>query len=302
MVLSAKRTQNQLNDRLDPPDYTMNNDQLKLVNEIQDLGISVDKKLNWISHINAIVRKAHSRSWLCMRALGFHAFQRAKRTCYMTMVRPILEYGSPVWSPTYKYLIVSIESIQRRITNYILNNPKRPNPLHINYKERLINLNLLPLSYRREMIDIQTFLKTWNNENKLGLNNILNFTQPNIGCVTRAMAGGLTLKYTRTRLISTAHFYPYRLTLIWNKLPYDIRLKLRHLIDPQKIKRILKPHYFNRLNNHFDPDNTCTWVTHCDCYRCSPMWSSFHNHFLYLSWIICVVVNHDAFPSLVFSI
>ena len=271
MVLSAVRSHNKINDDLNLPHYTMNNKRLVLTTEIQDLGIKIDSKLTWANHINAMVRKAHSRSWLCMRALGFHAFQKAKRTCYMTMVRSILEYGAPIWSPTFKYLIVAIENIQRRATNYILKNPKRPNPLHSDYKKRLIELNLLPLTYRREIIDIQTFLKTWNNTNKLGLNNILDFTKPNQGPVTRAMAGGLTLRCKQTRLISTAHFYPYRLTLIWNKLPYDTRLKLRYLTDPQKIKRIIKPHYINRLKEHFDPENTCTWVTHCDCYRCRPM-------------------------------
>ena len=172
---------------------------LDSIDEMQDLGITVDNRLTWAQLIYKTVRKAHARSWLCMRALGFHAYIKAKKACYIAMVRSIIEYASPVWSPTYKYLIIATERIQRRATNYILKNAKRPNPLHINYKERLLQLKLLPLTYRREIIDLQTFLKIWNSNNKLGLDKILTFSQPNLGPDTRVMATGLTIKYNKTR-------------------------------------------------------------------------------------------------------
>ena len=114
------------------------------------------------------------------------------------MARSILEYGSPIWSPTYKYLIQALESVQRCATIYILNNPKRPSPYHLDYKLRLIRLHLLPLTYRREIIDITMFLKIWNSPNKFGLDNVLQFSAPAHGPVTRAMATGLTIKYTKT--------------------------------------------------------------------------------------------------------
>ena len=206
-----------------------------------------------------------------MRAIGFHAPRRAKLTSYLAMVRSILEYGSTIWSPSFKYLKVSIESIQRRATNYILNNPKRPNPMHINYKERLLRLKLLPLTYRREILDIQLFLKVWNSPNKMALDQYIHFTDLTQGGVTRATVGGLTLTYKRTKLITTAHFYPYRLSSLWNKLPLLLRLKLRFMDDAFKIKKVLVPHYMNMLSDSFDPQDTCTWVTHCFCTRCRPM-------------------------------
>ena len=239
--------------------------------DVQDLGITVDDTLTWRLHINKMVKKAHSRAWLCMRALGFHAYIKAKRTCFITMVRSILEYCSVIWSTSFKYLIIAIENIQRRATNYILSNPKMPSPLHINYKERLLTLNLLPLTYRRELIDLQHFLKTWNSPDKLGLDKVLQFSQPNQGRVTRAMAAGLTLNFTKTRLLSTSHFYPYRLSQTWNKLPLELRGKMRHMTDTSKIKRLLTPYYFVKLADTFDPNDTCTWVTHCDCPKCRPV-------------------------------
>ena len=180
MVLSIKRPQTV--DNFELADYFMNGTKLEVETNIKDLGVTVDNNFSWTTHINSMVRKAHARSWLCMRAIGFHAPRKVKITSYIAMVRSILEYGSP----SYKYLIICIEAIQRRATNYILNNPKRPNPMHINYKERLLRLNLLPLTYRREILDIQLFLKIWNSTNKFGLDQYIYFTEPTQGRVTRA--------------------------------------------------------------------------------------------------------------------
>ena len=119
------------------------------------------------------------------------------------------------------FAILTIERIQRRATNYILNNPKRPDPRHVDYKDRLLELNLLPLTYRRKIHDIQTFLQIWNGQNKLGLDKILRFLEPSQGIATRAMAAGLTLHYVKTRFIATAHFYPYRQSdSVWFGITY----------------------------------------------------------------------------------
>ena len=150
MTLSIERPYS--TDLLDPPNYTMDNKPLETTTDIRDLGLIVDDTLSWKTHIDTMVCKAHGRAWLCMRALGFQAELKPKKMCYITMMRSILEYGSSIWSTTFKYLIINIERIQWRATNYILKNPKRPNPLHIDYKERLQTLNLLPLSYRREIL------------------------------------------------------------------------------------------------------------------------------------------------------
>ena len=76
MVLSAKRSP--LPDNFTPPIYKMNNNNLELTTDTQDLGVTIDSTLTWNKHIYKIVQKAHARTWLCMRALCFHAYQKAK--------------------------------------------------------------------------------------------------------------------------------------------------------------------------------------------------------------------------------
>ena len=73
---------------------------------------------------------------------------------YKALIRPIAEYSSPVWSPFYKSHIELIERIQRNFTRYAMHYPP------LNYKDRCVNMNILPLSFRREMADIKLFFKS----------------------------------------------------------------------------------------------------------------------------------------------
>jgi len=56
---------------------------------------------------------------------------------YITYVRPILEYCSPVWSPRLKYLINKTESVQNFFTKRL------PGLWDISYPKRLQLLNLV---------------------------------------------------------------------------------------------------------------------------------------------------------------
>ena len=100
--------------------YYLSNARLKCVDSYKDLGVIMSGDLSWSNHVNASVNKAN-------KVLGF----RLKRTVgsknreifsvlNRSLVRPLLEYASPVWSP---YLVkdkLAIESIQRRASRIAL--------------------------------------------------------------------------------------------------------------------------------------------------------------------------------------
>jgi len=67
---------------------------------------------------------------------------------FATYVRPLLEYNSPVWSPTYVYLKDKLESVQRRFTK-CLNGFD-----HISYAARLDHLKSETLELRRLKSDL----------------------------------------------------------------------------------------------------------------------------------------------------
>ncbi len=64
-----------------------------------------------------------------------------------------MSYCSQLWRPLLIKDIKKLESVQRRATKFIIGNEISG----LNYRERLIHLNLLPLMYYYELSDI-TFL------------------------------------------------------------------------------------------------------------------------------------------------
>ena len=75
-----------------------------------DLGVIIDNKLSFNCHISAIAHKAHVRASLILRS--FVTRDPAVLTkAYVTYVRPILEYCTPIWSPHTVSNINKIEAL-----------------------------------------------------------------------------------------------------------------------------------------------------------------------------------------------
>ena len=71
---------------------------------------------------------------------------------HKSLVRPHLEYATPVWSPFYKKDKIIIQNVQIRATKLVTLCK------HLPYPERLRKLGLPTLEYRRERADmIQTY-------------------------------------------------------------------------------------------------------------------------------------------------
>ena len=82
--------------------------------------------------------------------------QKTMLVLYKSLVRPQPEYASQVWSPyTKKKKIKALERVQRRATKFILK-------CDLTYPERLAKLGLLPLEFRREVLDLCFFFKCLN--------------------------------------------------------------------------------------------------------------------------------------------
>jgi len=64
---------------------------------------------------------------------------------WSVLVRPHVEYANSIWSPYKKGDTEAIEKIQKRATKLVISLKKLP------YKERLLQLNLHTLKYRREI-------------------------------------------------------------------------------------------------------------------------------------------------------
>ena len=78
--------------------YTLYGNQLSLVNEARDLGVLIDAQLSLKPHINVIVAKAHMRAGQILRCFRSRDTETLIRA-FITYVRQLLEYCTPIWSP-----------------------------------------------------------------------------------------------------------------------------------------------------------------------------------------------------------
>ena len=105
------------------PRYTMldstdNYVALSVVDEEKDIGVTFESNLKSDKHINNIVSKAQRTL-----ALIKHTFDYMDRDMflilYKSIIRPLLEYATCVWSPYLKKDIRKLGSVQRRATKLV---------------------------------------------------------------------------------------------------------------------------------------------------------------------------------------
>ena len=124
----------------------MSDVKLCTVQNVRDLGVILDSHLTFRDHINSIVSRGHLRAmqiWHCFLCKDASLLCEA----FITYVRPMLEYCSPVWSPTVT-LINQLESVQRRFTKRL------PGFKSLLYDERCALLGIDRLELRRLRVDL----------------------------------------------------------------------------------------------------------------------------------------------------
>ena len=107
----------------------------------------LDSHLRFSEHITKIVRKAHQRANLIHRCFTCKDCDMLVKA-FKVYVRPILEYSSPVWSPSFVKDILLIQSVQRKFTKRI------PGMSGLTYHSRLTRLGLASLEVTRLRADI----------------------------------------------------------------------------------------------------------------------------------------------------
>ena len=218
---------------------------LKRVEAQRDLSVLITCDARFNEHIYAQVNKANKMLGFIHRSLSSRSdqFLPTFRSLYVALVRSHLEYASEIWSPKSVSLIKLIEGVQRRATRLLLPN--------LNYNERLQQLNLLPLVYRREVKDITTFYKL-----KCGLYNY------SVGryfdfCSDQRLrsysSNKLKINQVRTELFKGTFFN--RLPYLWNNLPDKLRTSNLSL---SLFKKQCNDFYKKKS---FDPDRPhVTWM------------------------------------------
>ena len=123
---------------------------LKDVANFKDLGITITKRdLSWGNHFSIIVNKANKVLGSIRRSIGT-ANVDVFSMMYKSLLRPILEYAAPVWSPYLVKDIHTLENVQRRASTLPLNQRKGD----MSYEDRCKLLKWPTLSDRRSFLSL----------------------------------------------------------------------------------------------------------------------------------------------------
>ena len=157
---------------------------------------------------------------------------------YMSLVRPILQYCSPVWSPHLKKDSAILEKVQRRTPRYAIRNIGRD----MSYEERLKVLKWLTLHQRRLFSSLTECYKTANSLNELHPFEYFTFAQDSRPLRTNHRH---KLKPLPAKLNSFKYSFCANIVNEWNNLPKKVaKAKTLNIF-----KNRLRCHFTNVLGN-----------------------------------------------------
>ena len=161
-----------------------------------------------------------------------------------------------VWSPQTIDLIRRIESVQRRTSKSILDLPFL---CEENYRGKLLSIDILPICYWLEFLDLIFFFKATN-----GIVCVSHDVLPERIVPTRvSRASASNAKSYRPKKCRTStyqHSFFLRTSRIWNALPLQLRYER---VTLNQFKSLLFSYYKDALISRFDIENPRTWKSVC---------------------------------------
>ena len=181
----------------------------------KDLGVYIDSKLSFETHVNNSVKLANKMTGIIKRNFKFMGDQ-VFLNLYKTLVRPHLEYSCVVWDPITLSMLRDqrlVEGVQRRATKLKLTS----NMQSLNYEQRLVNLGLPSLQYRRMRADMIQLYKIVTGVDRVDHNMFFEFAKS-----SRTRGHKYKLCKPRCKTSFTRHVFSHRVVDIWNSLSSSV--------------------------------------------------------------------------------
>ena len=174
----------------------------------KDVGVNIINSLTWNTHIHAITAKANKLLGLLKRTCPLLNDVSARRSLYLALVKSQLSYATQVWSPDKIALKTQIEMVQRRATRRIL----KQRVGVMSYRDRLLTLKLLPLTFDRELKDLVFFYKCLSGLTDLNVSDFVSFVSHG----RTRLSNSYNLKTPVCKTSTFQASYLNRITKLWN--------------------------------------------------------------------------------------
>ena len=110
----------------------------------------ITSKLTWETQVLKVSAKVKKLLGLLCCTCPMLTNVKVRRSLYLALVKSQMSYATEVLSPSHSTLKQKAKRVQRRATCWIIQIKQG----ELSYKERLIHLDLLPLTYDREIKDL----------------------------------------------------------------------------------------------------------------------------------------------------
>ncbi|CAC5418094.1 unnamed protein product [Mytilus coruscus] len=193
--------------------YKMKGEDLEKVSHQPYLGVELCNNMKYNLHIDQTCKKAS-------RVLGFlkrnlkHCPPSVKERAYTSLVRPKLEYCSPIWNPHTNNNINKLVSVQKNAARFVLNKPhdyKKPDST----TEMAKHLNWETLDQRRKTSDVILLYKVVHHLIAVSIQH--HPTMAEIKSTRHSHAWKLQTIRTNVNVYKYS-FFP-RTIILWNQLP-----------------------------------------------------------------------------------
>ena len=190
--------------------YTIHGHTLQTVPNGKYLGVNLNEKLSWNQHVDATTKKANNSLAFLRRNLA-SCPTNIRDQCYKSLVRPIVEYASPVWDPHTAANISKVEAVQRRAARFVCGDYRTTSST----SEMIANLQWPSLQQRRQDAKVSMIYRIHHN-----LVDIPTTHLRTTALSTRGHPLKFFVPYTRTDIYK-ASFFPSGIRL-WNQLPASV--------------------------------------------------------------------------------
>jgi hypothetical protein len=208
--------------------YEMNCQALESTVQEKDLGVIITDSLKSSSNCHAAYKKANRVLGMIRRTISYKSAD-ILLPLYKTLVRPLVEYCTPAWSPHYVKDKTLLEKVQHRFTRMI------PRLKQLEYSTRLDALNLWTLEERRNRADLIEMFKMVRGLS--GVNADILFERARD---TRARGHPLKLRKHHCHTDLRKFFFSERVVSRWNSLDEECVLVQTVNSFKSNLKRIRK--------------------------------------------------------------